>query len=119
MVQLEGHVQRGWKKINTWPIKGPLIVAAGVLGFFDHVLHSRAPLAGAMAVVISVIGFRDFWNNAKFWATVVFLAFAQVPLVLAARPMLAQEGLAFAFLFTIVDCAAMVLVISWVCVSEQ
>jgi hypothetical protein len=58
---------RGWKKVNTWPIKGPILVAAFLLGFFDHALRwGRVSFAAAIAMVLAIIGFRDFWNGWRF-----------------------------------------------------
>ncbi len=53
-----------WHKVNTWPIKGPLLVVALLLGFFDHSLHwGGAVLAAGIAVVVPIIGFREFWSE--------------------------------------------------------
>jgi hypothetical protein len=106
---------RGWRRINTWPIKGPLILAGAMLGFFGHALRWRALFAAAIAMVIPIVGFRDFWNASRFWVTVATLALAQVPLVMAVRTAITQQGFAFAFVFTIIDCSLVVLTISWAC----
>jgi hypothetical protein len=105
-----------WRKVNVWSINGPILVLALLLGFFDHYLHwGLAALAAGVAIVIPIIGFRDFWNNGRFWITVALLGVAQVPLVTGVRPLMEQLKFPFMFAFGILDCALMVLAISWVC----
>ncbi len=106
----------GWKKVNTWPIKGPILVAAFLLGFFDHALHwGRVSFAAAIAMVLAIIGFRDFWSGWRFWMTVALLASLQIPLVIALRPQMEGAGLPWLYAFTIFDCFLVVGAIYFVC----
>jgi nicotinamide riboside transporter PnuC len=107
---------KGWRKVNTWRIKGPILVVALLLGFFDHALHwGSVSFAVAIAMVLPIIGFRDFWNLWKFWVTVVALAFLQALLVLALRPVLEKSGFVLLYGFSILDCTLVVAVIFRVC----
>ena len=108
-----------WRKVNVWSIKGPILVLAILLGFFDYSLHwGRAAFAAGVAMVIPIIGFRDFWNEGRFWITVVLLGLAQVPLVIALRPLMEQIKFPLMLVFGISDSVLMVLAILWVC-SER
>jgi hypothetical protein len=107
---------RGWKKVNTWPIKGPILVAAALLGFFDHALHwGRVFFAAAIAMVLAIIGFRDFWRGWRFWVTVALLTSLQIPLVIALRPQMEKAGLTWLYAFTIFDFFLVVGAIYFVC----
>ena len=58
---------KAWRKVNTWPIKGPILVVALLLGFFEPTLHwGGATFAAAVAMVLPIIGFRDLWNVWNF-----------------------------------------------------
>jgi hypothetical protein len=84
---------RRWRKVNTWSIKGPLLVVALLLGFFDHSLHwGGAAFAAGIAVVLPIIGFREFWSEWRFWAALSALALLQLPLVLAVRAFVDKPG---------------------------
>jgi hypothetical protein len=105
--------------VNVWSIKGPILILALLLGFFDHTLHwGRAPFAAGLAMIIPIIGFRDCWREARFWITVVLLGVGQVPLVIGVRPLMEQLKFPFMFTFGIFDCVLVALAISWVC-SQQ
>ena|SRR3989442_4548090 len=105
-----------WRKVNVWSLKGPILVLVLLLGFFDHTLHwGRAPFAAGLAMVIPIIGFRDFWNEGRFWITVVLLGLVQVPLVIEVRPLMERLKFPFMFTFGIFDCVLVALAISWVC----
>jgi len=107
---------KGWRTVNVWPIKGPLIVVAGLLGFFDHAIHwGRAPIAAGLAMIIPILGFRDYWGEVRFWITIAVLGVLQVPLGIGVRPLMEQLKFPFMLTFGIIDCAVMVALISWVC----
>jgi len=106
--------EKSWRKINVWPIKGPLLALAVLLGFFGDALHwGTVPLAAGAAMIIPVIGFRDFWGEGKFWITVLILGAAQVPLVIEVRPWVGKFPSMVAF--GVFDCVLVALAISWVC----
>jgi uncharacterized membrane protein YhhN len=107
---------KGWRKVNTWSFKGPLLVVGGLLGFLDHSLHwGRAVFAAGVAMLIPIIGFRDFWKDFRFWVTVVLLGIFQVPLVILLRPLADELKFPFMLVFGILDCMVVALVISWIC----
>jgi len=107
---------RGWSSVNRWAVKGPILIMACLLGFFDHELHwGRAVFAAGLAMTIVTIGFRASWNEVRFWITLVLLGVLQVPLVLLVSPMMEQLKFPFMFVFGIVDTAVLGLAISWVC----
>jgi hypothetical protein len=100
---------KGWKKVNTWRIKEPLLTVAFLVGLFDHALHrGGASVAAGMAMVLPIIGFRDFWNRWKFWTTVVVFAVLQVPMVLLMRPLVGKSGFPLSYAFGILDCALVI-----------
>jgi hypothetical protein len=108
--------EKAWRTVNTWAIKGPFLLIALLLGYFDHALHwGRAPLAAGLAIVLPIIGFRDFWNERNFWITASLLAVAQVPLVMALGPLMEKLGFPFMFTFGICDGVLIACAISWVC----
>jgi hypothetical protein len=110
----------GWKRVNDWSIKGPLILAALGVGFFDHVLHlGRLPVAAAIALIIAIIGFREFWNDWRFWITVCLMGFLQVPLVLVINPKIERLGFGFMFTFAILDFFFVAFAISWICAQAK
>lgn len=107
---------KGWRKVNAWSFKGPLLVLALLLGFFDHSLHwGRAPFAAGLAMIIPIIGFRDFWNKSRFWVTVVLLTILQIPIVIGLGPLIEQLRFPAMLTFGILDCAVMIVAVSWVC----
>ncbi len=109
-----------WRKVNDWSFKGPLIVLALLFGFFDHILHwGRAPFAAGVAMIIPIIGFRDFWNESRFWVTVALLGALQIPLVIALQPLTDRFEFPFMLAFGILDCALMIAAISWVCLERN
>src|ERR1700724_3155397 len=78
-----------WRKVNDWSFKGPLLVLALLLGFFDHALHwGRPSFVAGVAMVIPILGFRDLWKEARFWITIVLLGVVQVPLVVSVGPLM-------------------------------
>lgn len=109
-----------WQKVNTWPIKGPLLVVALLLGFFDHSLHwGGAAFAAGIAVVLPIIGFREFWQEWKFWAALSALALLQLPLVLAVRTFVGKPGFPLLYALTILDCMFVILGLSYVCCTNE
>jgi hypothetical protein len=109
---------RGWRKLD-WPVKGPLFAAALAVGLMEHSLHwSGTALAAGVALIIPIIGFRDFWGMARFWATVCLLALVQVSVVMGMRPLSRRLGLPFMLGFGILDCAVVIIAISWVCSAD-
>jgi hypothetical protein len=51
---------KGWKKVNTWRVKGSLLDAAFLIGLFDHAWHlSGASFAAGIAMIVPIIGFGD------------------------------------------------------------
>ena len=107
---------RGWNSVNRWAVKGPILILASLLGFFDHELHwGRAAFAAGLAMTIVIIGFRTFWYEVRFWITLILLGVFQVPLVLLVSPMMEQLKFPFMFVFGIADTVLLGLAISWVC----
>jgi len=107
---------KGWRKVNTWRIKGPFLAVAFLLGLFDHALHwGGASFAAGTAVVIPIIGFRAYWNRLKFWGTVAAMTVLQVPVVAALRPLVGRSGFPLLFAFGILDCALVITGISFFC----
>jgi len=105
--------EKKWRKLNVWSIKGPILLLALLLGFFDHALHwGRGPFAAGLAMVIPIIGFRDFWNSGRFWITIALLGVLQVPLVMGVRPLMEQLKFPFMLTFGILDCALMIAAVS-------
>jgi hypothetical protein len=111
---------RAWRKVNVWRIKGPLFVVLGLLGFFGEVLHvGLAPVAAGMALLLPVIGFRDYWKETKFWITVLILGAIQVPLVLLVSPLVKQLKFLMLLTFGVSDALLVGLAISWVCLDND
>ncbi|MGH9545371.1 MAG: hypothetical protein ACRD23_09165, partial [Terriglobales bacterium] len=119
--QKSGHTLRErWRKVNTWPIKGPLLFVALLLGFFDHSLHwGGAAFAAGIAIVLPIIGFREFWSEWRFWAALGALALLQVPLVLAVRAFVEKPGFPLLYALTVLDCIFVVLGLSYVCCTDE
>ncbi len=66
-------------------------------------------------MIIPIIAFRDYWNELRFWITVVILGVLQVPLVIAVEPSMEQFRFPFMFTFMILDGLAVIILISRVC----
>jgi hypothetical protein len=108
--------EKGWRKVNVWSVKGPLLVVALLLGALSAALGwGTAPVGGAFAIAIPMIGFRDFWNGARFWVTIIVLGAVQVPLVVIVRPLVELYKFPALFMFMILDCVFVWQVISRVC----
>jgi hypothetical protein len=105
--------------VNTWPVKGPILLAALLLGFFDHALHGRLLFAATIAMLLPIIGFREFWNSWKFWVTVGLLTSLQVPLVIALRPQMEKARLPLLYAFTILDCSLVIAAIYFACSRDD
>jgi hypothetical protein len=109
-----------WQKVNTWSIKGPLLVVALLLGFFEHSLHwGGAAFAAGIAVVLPIIGFREFWSEWRFWAALSALALLQLPLVLAVRAFVEKPGFPLLYALTIIDCMFVILGLSYICFTDE
>jgi|SRR5215469_6810745 len=109
-----------WQKVNTWPIKGPVLVVAVLLGFFDHWLHwGNAAFAAGIALVVPIIAFREFWNEWKFWVALSALALFQLPLVLAVRAFMGELGFPSFYGLALLDCTFVILGLSYVCKSMR
>ena len=109
-----------WQKVNIWSIKGPLLVVALLLGFFEHSLHwGGAAFAAGIAVVVPIIGFREFWSEWRFWAKLSALALLQLPLVLAVRAFVEKPGFPMLYALTIIDCMFVILGLSYICFTDE
>ncbi len=103
----------------SWPVKATLLSLALLVGFFDHALggwgEPVAMAATAIAVPVLLRQSREFWNQSRFWITVLLLILAQVPLVIAIQPKVAQGGFAFVLAVGVADCVVVALALTWVC----
>ena len=109
-----------WQKVNTWSIKGSLLVVAALLGFFDHSLYwGGAAFAAGIAVVLPIIGFREFWSEWRFWAALSALALLQFPLVLVVRAFVDRPGFPLLYPLTILDCMFVIFGLSYVCFTNE
>ena len=105
---------KGWKKVNTWRVKWPLLAAAFLIGLFDHAWHlSAVSSAAGIAMIVPIIGFRDLWHTWKFWLSVAAIAALQVPVVIALRPFV--SGFPLLFAFGVLDCAVVIAGILFMC----
>jgi hypothetical protein len=112
--------EKKWKRINVWSIKGPLLACALILGFLSEPLHwARAPLAAGVAILLPIIGYRDFWHDAKFWITVALLAVVQAPLVMYVSPTMEQYKFPFMLAFGVADTLGVIGVLSLVCSEHK
>jgi hypothetical protein len=103
-----------WRRINTWSIKGPLLIAALLLGVLGGVLNrGLAPFAAGTAILIPIIGFRDYWTEWRFWITIALLALVQVPLVLTLAPFIERLKFQGLFAFGIIDCVLIAAAVSF------
>jgi hypothetical protein len=92
----------------------------GLLGFFGDALHiGPAPVAAGLAILLPLIGFRDFWKEGKFWITIVILGTVQVPLVLVVSPLIKQFKFPMLLTFGLLDTVLVGLAISWVCLQKN
>ena len=109
-----------WRKVNTWSVKGPLLLVAVLLGFFDHSLHwGGAAFAAGIAVVLPIIGFREFWNKWRFWAALSALSLLQLPFVLAVRAFVEKPVFPLLYVLTIFDCVIVILGLSYACCVDE
>jgi hypothetical protein len=112
--------EKRWRTVNKWTVKGPLIVLALILGFLSGPLHwGRSPLVVGVAMIIPILGYRECWDEWKFWTTVAVLGVFQVPLALTVRALMEQQGLPFMLTFGIVDSLLVAAVLSFVCTTQE
>lgn len=83
------------KKGIPWPTKAALLLAAVIAGVFDHATAGWGePIMIAIAAVVVpllLLQYRSFWNQARFWITVLMLSGMQVPLVFALKRLAAKS----------------------------
>src|ERR1700683_4582030 len=72
---------RGWL---SWQAKLILFSFVGIAGFFDHAFAAwGAPITvAAIALLLPVLYWREFWDQIWFWITMTLLAAIQAPLVI-------------------------------------
>lgn len=118
--QVRQRKRKGWRKTKDWPAKIPVLLVAFVFGFIDDALHwGPAPVVAVIAMMLPVLGFRDFWDETKFWITVALLSALQVPIGIAVSPLMQQFKFPFVFMFGIFDCVLVALAISWACARRD
>jgi hypothetical protein len=111
---------RRWRKINTWSVKGPLIVVAVLFGMLGAALNwDSVPFAAGVAIVLPVIGFRDYWREWRFWITIGLLGALQVPLVVALDSLVARLKFQGMLAFGIIDCILVILAVSFACSESK
>lgn len=83
-----------------------LVLAAVIVGIFDHSTRGWGPpiTASAAALLFLILYWRDCWDRASFWAAVMLLAVAQVPVVIFTRPIIERNRL-YMFVLMIADWA--------------
>ena len=112
--------EKRWRTVNKWSVKGPLFVLALILGFLSGPLHwGHSAFVVGVAMIVPILGYREFWNEWKFWITVALLGVLQVPLALTVRALMEQQGLPFMLTFGIVDCLLVAAVLSFVCPTRE
>jgi hypothetical protein len=109
------------KERFPWPIRLIIFACAGLLGLLNHFLHDWGIPASvaAAAILVPLFGYRTFWHRPWFWSTMLALSVLQVPLVIAARPLMDQFRFAFNLLFGLTDCLLVVIVVRWVAPKAQ
>jgi|SRR5580692_1402773 hypothetical protein len=105
------------KRGLSWPVKALLLSLALLAGLFEHALGRWAgPTAmAAIAVIVPVLLFQRFWRQTWFWITAVLLGVAQVPVVIAVRPLIEQARSFYMLSFVMIDGLLVIAVISLVC----
>lgn len=83
----------------------------------DEYAYWGLGLMAALALVIPVLQFRKFWSQRKFWIAVSGLVVLQVPLVVAAQPLIERLGAAFPLEFGIADGQFVIIVILLLCLA--
>ena len=103
----------------AWPVKVVLFAVVGLLGFFGDATNGWGePVAMALvaiAIPVSLLQFRKFWSQSRFWITVSLLAAIQVPLVVAVRSMRGLAKPLYMLEFVIGDVMFVGVVILLVC----
>jgi hypothetical protein len=68
------YQKKTWKTVNVWSIKGPFLVFALLLGYFGQSLQwGRGPMVTGLVMLLAIIGFRAFWDESRFWITLLLL----------------------------------------------
>jgi hypothetical protein len=108
-----------WKRINTWSIKGPVLLLACIYGGLSAAFNWDAvPLVAAIAIVLPILGFRGLWKETKFWITILLLGLVQIPLVIGMRMWLHKPSVPLLIAFSIGDCFLVILLVLWTFPSE-
>jgi len=121
----EADTSRIWtlrtRRKFAWPVHAVVILFALVLGLSDHWLSGwGVPIAiGGSVIGISIIVLRRFWCGVWFWATISVMAALQVPLMILARPLMAQFKILFMLPLALADAFLIALVVNWVSPRHQ
>jgi hypothetical protein len=88
--------------------------------FFEQTLHWEcAPFGSGLAIVIPIVGWRDFRNERRFQNALLLLGVVQLPRVSVLRPRMEQLKFPVVFSSGRFDCGLVALAISWVCSDKR
>jgi hypothetical protein len=113
--------ENGPGKRFPWPFHVGLVAFGVAIGFLDGWVHPWGLTIGAsaIAVLIPVFYYRQFWANRWFWFTVSALAILQIPLVIVAGPLIDQFRFLFLLFFAATDGVMVSMVVRWVSPRSQ
>ncbi len=101
-----------------------IAIGIGVAAFlcslrFGYDWTSSIATAAGSLIFPAVIYYRKVGKHNRFWETLSLLTILQVPLVIAARPLVEQFRFVFLLAFGFGDCVLVAFVLNWMCPSEK
>ena len=101
-----------------------LAIGTGVLAFlcsirFGYGWGASIGAAASSVIFPGILYYRKHAERHRFWQTLTLLTILQIPLVIAARPLVEQFRFTLLLAFGFGDCVLVALLLTWMCSGEK